>query len=112
MDIIRCVEKCSELSILSSSKEEVSEIEEQYPEDPIGDDDLGVEYEEMIVQLNDGSVPSSDDTEGVEGVSALFREDVISSSDSIAWSDPAGDACNIGDIDLKDVVSSFRYDSL
>ena len=91
---------------------EDSETEEQYPKDPTGDNDLGVEYGEMVVQSNDGNVQSSDDTEGGEGVLALFSDDVISPSDPVSLSDPTGDTYNIGDNDLEDVASSFRFDSL
>ena len=112
MDIIRCVEECLKSLISSSSDKEVSEIDEQYPEDPMGDDDLGVEYGEMVVQLNDGRVSSSDDTGGGEGVLAFISEDVTTSPGSIAWIDSFGEVCNFGDIDLKDVVSPFKKESL
>ena len=94
---------CLTLSSFSSSDEEFSEIDDQYPDDPIGDSDLGVENWGKIVQLNDGRVSSSDDTDGGERVSVLIGEYAVSLSVSISWIDSFGEGFKIGDIDLKDV---------
>ena len=96
---------CLTSSSFSSSDEEFSEIDEQYPEDPIGDSDLGVENGEMVVQLNDGRVSSSDDTGGGERVSVLIGEYAVSLSVSISWIDSFGNGFNICDVDFKDIES-------
>ena len=89
-----------------------SDAGEQYPEEPTGDDDLGVEHGEMVIKSYDGNVQSSDDSKGGEGVSIFSSDDVASLSDPGSFGNYIGDINDIGDIDLEDVVSSFRYDSL
>ena len=98
-------------SISLSFNMDDSDAGEQYPEEPTGDNDLGVEYGEMVVQSYDGNVQSSDDSEGGEGVSIFAGDDAASSPNPSLLDDSIGDMYDIGDIDLEDVASSSCFDS-
>ena len=59
-----------------------SDVGEQDLRESTGDNDLGVEYGEMVVESYEGNVLSSDDSKGGEGVLTLDLKDAMSSSSS------------------------------
>ena len=56
-----------------------SNVGEQDLRESTGDNDLGVEYGEMVVESYEGKVLSSNDSKGGEGVLTLNLKDAISS---------------------------------